>query len=197
MRIRCFLIEHTGRVRHYLQSYNFEKCPAREHGYHSASAAGDTGPMSEDGIHHLLSADLYPDDPRWPTTCKCGYVFTAEDSRNVCTDSIWRRVDTGEELELKDVPAGAMWFSPWHDRFYTPQLEHCLCVKLPDGTEWCIDGRATNCTLPGNTEHHCWVIEGTPPDITAGKAGPTCSAGAGSIQTHGYHGFLRNGWLES
>jgi hypothetical protein len=122
---------------------------------------------------------------------------------------VWRRVDTGEEFEaLADTPVGAMWFAPWLDEMFSPQLEHVLIVKTPGG-DWLIDGEARNCTMPNKGEerdgktyfypfqqdHHCWIIHGTPPDITVDKAGTTCGAGAGSIGKPNYHGFLRNGYL--
>jgi hypothetical protein len=69
-------------------------------------------------------------------------------------------------------------------------------VMLPNGIEWMIDGQASNCTRP-NEDHFCWVRTGEPPNVTVGKDGNTCAAGAGSIQARDYHGFLRNGYLES
>lgn len=68
-----------------------------------------------------------------------------------------------------------------------------LVAVLPTGEHWDIDSRANNCTRPDDRLHRCWVREGEPPNITAGKAGNTCSAGAGSIATSNWHGFLRNG----
>lgn len=67
---------------------------------------------------------------------------------------------------------------------------HVIC---PNGEHWNIDGRASNCTMPKDKEHRCWVRTGEPPNITVGKGGHTCSAGAGSIHAGNYHGFLRNG----
>lgn len=70
-----------------------------------------------------------------------------------------------------------------------------LQVVLPNGRHWDIDSRASNCTMPNDRLHRCWVRAGEPPNITVGKNGLTCSAGAGSIQAGAYHGFLRNGVL--
>jgi hypothetical protein len=75
-----------------------------------------------------------------------------------------------------------------------PCVEH-LYVVLPNGHWWDIDGRASNCTLPTDKAHRCWVRHGVPPHITVDKNGLTCSAGAGSILSDGYHGFLREGRL--
>lgn len=69
-----------------------------------------------------------------------------------------------------------------------------LWVQTPGGV-WCIDSRASNCTMPYDYEHRCWIRHGEPPDVTVDKAGTTCSAGAGSIQCGDYHGFLQNGSL--
>jgi hypothetical protein len=138
------------------------------------------------------------DDPRWPTTCTCGYTFREEDEWQRNVDQIYRRVDTGEEMTLPDAPAGAMWYAPWLDQFHTPQGPHNLIVKTPGG-EWAIDSQSSNCGLQEDRkqeQHHCWVRSGTPPDVNVDKDGKTCSAGAGSIQCGSYHGFLRHGWLE-
>ena len=70
-----------------------------------------------------------------------------------------------------------------------------LVVILPNGQPWNIDSRASNCTLPYDYEHRCWVRHGEPPNITVDKNGLTCAAGAGSIMAGDYHGFLQNGAL--
>lgn len=68
-----------------------------------------------------------------------------------------------------------------------------LVVRCPDGHDWMIDSRASNCTLPKNDTHHCWVRHGKPEDGTlhVDKNGATCAAGAGSIGK--WHGFLHGG----
>lgn len=70
-----------------------------------------------------------------------------------------------------------------------------LTVVCPNGAEWTIDSRASNCTLPYDYEHRCWVRHGDPPNVTVDKNGLTCAAGGGSIQAGDYHGFLQNGVL--
>jgi hypothetical protein len=127
------------------------------------------------------------------------------------TDTVWdvARIDTGE-IVATDVwhlsscrVAGAMYWLPMseaaaderksgsHIFASGPQLE----VILPDLTPWNIDSRAHNCTMPADFDHRCWVRHGEPPAITVDKNGLTCAAGAGSIQSGGYHGFLRDGRL--
>jgi hypothetical protein len=94
---------------------------------------------------------------------------------------------------LRDAMPGAMWDADWMpDRFKGPD-GRCLVVVCPDGYQWMIDGQASNCTRPDDSEHKCWVRHGEPPNITVDKNGNTCQAGGGSIGTSGYHGFLRDG----
>jgi hypothetical protein len=70
-----------------------------------------------------------------------------------------------------------------------------LTVVCPNGGTWDIDSRASNCTMPYDYAHRCWIRHGEPPALTVDKAGVTCQAGAGSIQCGDYHGFLQNGVL--
>jgi hypothetical protein len=93
-----------------------------------------------------------------------------------------------------NLPPGALWFAPWKKRFgFDGKALYC---RLPGGHDWFIDGRCSNCTLPNDTQHRCWVRHGEPPYITVDKNGNTCSAGAGSIIVPNWHGFLRQGYLE-
>ncbi len=95
---------------------------------------------------------------------------------------------------------GAMWIETHepgrcYARWSNCDGRHLVCI-LPDGSFWDVDSRASNCASPQETTHRCWVRRGIPPRVTAGKDGPTCAAGAGSIQGHhGWHGFLDDGWL--
>lgn len=70
-----------------------------------------------------------------------------------------------------------------------------LIVVTPDNHHWNVDSRARNCTIPEDRIHRCWIAHGEPPNVTVDKNGLTCNAGAGSIQTASWHGFLRNGQL--
>ncbi len=119
----------------------------------------------------------------------------------------YRRVDTGEvKNAIADFGPGAMWDADWlkdsahgaHAPYFPPGADgRILCVTLPNGHDWVIDSRASNCTLPRDSDHRCWVRHGSVPQITVDKDGLTCAAGAGSIQSGDYHGFLRNGELVS
>ena len=71
---------------------------------------------------------------------------------------------------------------------------HFLLV-LPCGHNWGGGRRASNCTLPFEKTHRCWVLIGQLPKLTLNKAGPTCDAGRGSIICGGcgWHGHLNSG----
>jgi hypothetical protein len=113
----------------------------------------------------------------------------------------YKRVDTGE---TKFSWPGA--FGP--GAVFIVQHEPGMCysnwsncdgkhieVVCPDGTFWDASSRASNCTMKQDTLHRCWVLHGEAPNLTADKNGLTCKAGAGSIQTPSWHGFMRNGVL--
>jgi hypothetical protein len=92
---------------------------------------------------------------------------------------------------------GCMYWSDDYQGGDCFQWDNCegqhLHAVLPNGVPWDIDGRAANCNRRDDRSHRCWVREGEPPNVTAGKAGNTCSAGAGSIAAGDYHGFLQDG----
>lgn len=115
------------------------------------------------------------------------------------TKEIWSREDNDERFEVSsyyELPVGAMFYATWYEdlKDYLGPDGHCLAVVTPGGV-WIIDSRASNCGLPDDSVHKCWVRHGTPPMITVDKNGITCVAGGGSIQIGTYHGFLRNGKL--
>jgi hypothetical protein len=118
----------------------------------------------------------------------------------------FHRTDTGEIFDrLGNCPPGAMWNAHWMLEGITkpggfvlggmPPDGRWLVVRLPNGHDWMIDSRCSNCTLPDDNAHRCWVRHGEPPNLTVDKNGVMCSAGAGSIQGGDWHGFLRNGEL--
>lgn len=209
-RIRCFLVVPTERVRVSLRRYSRENTPdccslyPGKYSYHTTMVflREEEARRDEQGaLINGLGPTLPRDDPRWPRRCGCGYTFTEADTYQHFDELLYRRADSGEEMTLRDVPAGAMWEAPWLDRFHRPQGAHSLIVKLPDGSDWAVDGPANNCNWPGGDArqglHHCWPRRGAPPDVDVSKEhGPTCTAGAGSIMTAHWHGFLRNGYLE-
>lgn len=130
--------------------------------------------------------------------------FSEKDEWQRFRRAIYRRADTGDEMVLADAPVGAVWNASWFAEKRTPpcfnvgQDGRCLVVRTPGG-DWTIDSRASNCTMPEDNEHKCWVRHGKPEDGTlhVDKNGHTCAAGAGSILCGSYHGFLHNGELTS
>lgn len=92
------------------------------------------------------------------------------------------------------------WFICHHDPSSPcKDWDNCaevLYVVLPCGCLFDCSHRASNCGLPLDRTHRCWVVQGTPPNVSLVKTGgPTCSAGAGSIGHSHWHGFLANGVL--
>lgn len=173
-----------------------DPCPGG-YGYHNAK------------IHLCDSAKLndwdlsgkpedYPDE-RWPTLCEtCGTPVPAGATREVFHKRLYNTASGQPE-------AGDTYWAQWqHDpelkKYYCP-WDNCndprghLIVVLPNGHEWDIDSRASNCTMKEERTHRCWVRHGEPPNVHVDKGGHTCAAGAGSIVSGDYHGFLHNGKL--
>jgi hypothetical protein len=103
-------------------------------------------------------------------------------------------------LPIFDTPSGELepgclfWVHGYPENmFWDNHTGPHLHAVLPNGNHWNIDGRANNCTSPNDRLHRCWVRTGEVPNITVGKGGNTCAAGAGSILSGNYHGFLING----
>lgn len=205
------MVEH--RLRRYVFSQTDRPCPVN--GYHNASVyIGDSPATFEHPELHLRAhLGMLPatphDDPRWPTHCAhCDYVFTDDDQWQDFQDLIYMRaVEPHDEYLIRThtdsphralAPAGAMWDSWWMP-YARGDDDICLTVMLPNGRTWMVDSRASNCTLPDDTVHKCWVRHGdprtAPGTLHVDKDGVTCSAGGGSIQAGDYHGFLHNGQL--
>lgn len=183
-------------------------------GYHQAAVyIGDRLAVwrvdPESGRRSLDFVPTTPhDDPRWPTHCHtCDYVFTDDDAYQDFQDLVYVNPVTHDEYVLHRVadsdglrpaaPPGAMW-NAWWMTYNLGDDGICLVVRLPNGRDWLVDSRASNCTMPDDTVHKCWVREGDPRNpstLSVGKTGVTCAAGAGSIQADDYHGFLTNGQL--
>lgn len=215
----CFLLEDTGRQNHYLRRYaQVDGGCTGAANYHSAKI-----------FTRLLAEGEQPrtlhEDPRWPSACeRCAYVFTEDDRRQDLTQTVYRRTDTGEELELSAAPVGAMWFAGWMEKHPSqcgPDGRY-LVVRTPGG-DWTVDSRCSNCDsacehcgvpyllhqeggkhgynpaackqYKDARPHKCWVRHGEAPNVTVDKAGVTCGAGGGSIMAGSYHGFLQNGRL--
>jgi hypothetical protein len=206
---KVFFCEPTDQVFTKLRVYESgEGVPACPHNpgqfsYHNAetpSVAQLVIPLDQD-LPASGGLGAYAGDDRWPTACNCGHVFGAGATRMVRHDRMIRRNDTGELFEgYRNLPIGAVWNADW----MTDRPEWCgpdgrsLVCRLPDGGDWMIDSRASNCTMPDDNVHKCWVRHGRPEDgdLHVDKQGFTCEAGAGSIATKGWHGFLHHGHLK-
>lgn len=176
------------------------------HGYHTAETAIGTADATYDGAGFPLPPPhVAKIDPRWPATCdRCAFVFAKDDAWQTNSALLYRRADDlagAHPITLREAGPGAMWDAPWlrgYNRLNRPGDGLNLMVRLPNGHDWSVDSRSSNCTRP-DEPHSCWVRHGDPrtEPVTVDKAGETCSAGAGSILSGDYHGFLRNGWLEA
>lgn len=206
MTVKVFFCEPTDQLvfdlRVYESGEDVPACPLNpgKHGHHNAHSeriGQKTVPM-DDQTPVNGPAEEYEGDPRWPTHCPCGYAFGPNARFMVWNQRLIRRTDTGELYEgYRSLPPGAIWSAPWMADHWGGPDGRCLVCKLPDGHDWIIDGQANNCTMPDDDVHRCWVRHGRPEDGTlhVDKNGHTCAAGAGSIATSKWHGFLHNGHL--
>jgi hypothetical protein len=181
-----------------------------EHGWHDVLVyiGRDEAQFNEHGYRDSWSEAPQHDDPRWPTRCeRCDYVFTAEDTWQPWSELIYQQPGTGKEYVIHSNPAcsaqavgapqaapGACYDAWWYHRKGPDGIS--LAVVLPNQNVWLVDSEANNCTRKGES-HYCWIRKGDPKagTVTVGKDGNTCAAGAGSIQSGEYHGFLQNGVL--
>lgn len=194
--IRCYLAEETDDVRRFLRRVTVGDFHGQYRGHRAVSPVLDRVCAPRGSREEVGGQVDWPrDDPRWPTRCEsCAYEFTDDDLWLLDVERIWRRPDTGEEFHLRDAAPGAMYWAQWSNMGGDPEA-FSLCVILPGGHPWSIDGRANNCGRPDDRTHRCWCRHGDPPDVTVDKECDTCAAGAGSIRAGDYHGFLRDGWL--
>lgn len=217
--IKVFWIEPTDRERQWLRRFSYGKdrpCPKSSYGCDAMFELGEGDVLyTADGYIDATSRKPMPprDDPRWPKVCAaCGQPFGKKDEFQLHTKQIYVRPDTGARCTLNDAPPGACWDAWWIHHRNRRKYEaapvpgvgnmvgddgRSLIVRCPDGHDWMVDSRASNCTMKDNNTHHCWVRHGKPEDGTlhVDKAGNTCAAGAGSIATGKWHGFLHCGFL--
>lgn len=167
------------------------KCPSvTGHGYCDASVV--IGKVQKDAQHPSISHD----DGRWPTQCACGYHFHEHDEWQANYRDIYRNQEGTWEGTLRNLPPGAVYDAHWYPESYKVNGQY-LVVVCPDGWKWEVDSMASNCDKRDDKIHKCWVRHGRAEDGTlhVDKNGITCNAGAGSILTPNYHGFLRHGIL--
>lgn len=199
--VQCFLCEETEQVDRALRRYASGDCSAKALGPYCHNAKVWIEPGTQPTGDYLDSEEPDKTDQRWPKTCACGYEFKPEDPWQVFPERVYRRLDTGELIRKGQMPPGAMWYAWWLEGtpMWTGPDGRALMVRLPDGHDWHVDGIANNCTKKDDLlGHKCWVRTGAPPRVTASKTGGlTCSAGAGSILTPNWHGFLTDGILST
>jgi hypothetical protein len=214
MGVETFMLERTDKVFVYLRRYHsnsveVHKCPGSgPYGYHQALIkVGEEKAVYESRDYNGYSRSVRVDDsyldkykaeyphghPKWPAKCEdCFYRFSDLDEWQYFTELMWK-LPNGELTTIKSPPEGAMYFAWWEAGNPNYPDTGPLYAICPGGHPWNIDGRASNCTMPNDNEHKCWIRHGEPPKITVDKNGNTCQAGAGSIQAGDYHGFLQNG----
>lgn len=187
--ITCFLLEPVGEAEESLRRYVFsdrEKCVNPPFSYHNAEVILGRVPWDEKSGGRGAD-DLDHADPRWPTTCGCGYAFQPDDQWQHNFTGLYARSDTGDRVTLSAAPPGAMWFADWLDgiKEYTDRSPdgRILILRTPGG-EWNIDAKSSN----GNG----WTRTGTPPKVTAN---PSILCGQKPDGSWTYHGWLRDGQL--
>ena len=181
----AILLTPTNRASLLLRRLTFDPCPAKPHGmdcHDARTFIGTTEIVMRGEISwEVTVTEPAHTDPRWPKVCACGYIFKDEDYWQFNNHRLYARSDTGEELTLRETTVGMIWNAPWligvigtHGAGPDGQF---LCMKLPDGREWMIDGPAT-----GGGK---WTRAGVPPALTVTP----------SILSEGYHGFYTSGIL--
>ena len=139
-------------------------------------------PMPEHGIDKCMSSSpIYDTESGSP---EIGDLYYSDSERHTFTDE--------NDSRYKN---GVFCWSHWDNC----NGNHLMCV-LPGHHTWDIDSRCSNCTMPKENTHRCWVRHGDPEKgdlVHVDKNGHTCKAGAGSIIVPGFHGFLHNGVITS
>jgi hypothetical protein len=213
--IKAFLLEPLMRRRFYLRRYSPASTGCAK-GKWGCGTAMVLLPGRDEDFAWVVEPDGYqtfpptPEidhaDPRWPSTCeRCGGAMPADAVWQVMQEQLYRRVDTGELIAHRYMPPGSLYFQDPDKRYgeFAGVFPgggpdgRVLSAVCPGGARWCIDSRANNCTMPNDDKHRCWVRHGDPAagTIHVDKNGLTCKAGAGSIKTGNWHGYLDHGFF--
>lgn len=192
-------------------------------GYHNARfQIGEVADPNDQEVGGEL-ADYPRTDPRWPTKCDdcpaavpptpppvlcecgCGEEKIADGAPRYHIFRTTLFTDDKGWIGIPQ-PGDLFWVGYYHTsdgvcfgKWTNCSGQHLVCV-LPNGDWWDTGSRASNCTMREDTTHRCWVVNGDPRKgelVTVNKASATCAAGAGSIISGNYHGFLTNGKLTS
>lgn len=176
---------------------------------HGKPGSHEARSLLRDTAHIIGSTERTPDrdeeHPReaYPQACShCGTAVPDEDGPPSALGEtgpyVHRQVFTSR---LYDSPSGRpepgdVYRVAWHSPGDCPYWDNCDGVHLhgvcPNGEDWDVSSRASNCTMRGDRTHRCWTVTGSPEEgnLQVGKGGHTCAAGGGSIMVTGWHGFL-------
>jgi hypothetical protein len=121
------------------------------------------------------------EDPRWPTTCICGYAFTDTDQWQVNQHALYLLPD-GTTCDERKLPPGAFREAWWLGDEHRGPDGKCWLLRLPaGGIDWSVYGPSTG------DNPAPWTVTGTIPVLTASP----------SIHAVGtWHGNLRDGVLD-
>lgn len=195
---QCFWIEQSGKLR-YVAAVECKD----GHRTVLAEREGMRPDLPADHDEEWAGVQIDGDDVEWPAfcpACEAALDYENDHPQRLGGNREWTRRDTGEtHWNVRDFGPGAMWDADWMPSAWKRGGDgRYLVVLCPDGHEWTIDSEASNCTRKGE-DHDCWCRHGEPPNLTVDKTPEpgrsTCAAGAGSIKTPSWHGFLRNGRL--
>lgn len=183
--VECFFLRPSAfaqeSLRRYSSSNDFAICPIT--GYHNCSVEIDVVPYELSDFDGGPGSGIGHDDPRWPIACACGYQFKPEDQwQHQLIRLYWRSDHLSLRTTLQQAPVGSMYYGDWYP--WKGPDGHCLVVVTPAGP-WIIDAPSSN---GDGTKGSPWTRTGEVPKVTANP----------SIHFPGqYHGFLRDGRLES
>lgn len=197
--IKCFLIGETDSVQLYPRRYSHRRC-AGEMSYHNATADVVQTVTIPAGAGETIDYRGEYEDSVFPKRCSCGYEFAEDDEWQIFPERLWQRAGFSTTFTLRDAPVGSIWNAWWMSDCWKGEDGRSMVVRCPGNFDWPIDGPASNCTRRDDPNHRCWIRHGVPPALTVnkdtrGSKFTTCSAGAGSIQVPGWHGFLTDGEL--
>lgn len=192
---------------HRLRRYWEDNHPCNGWSYHNAfKELGRTYTLSD---YETFGSESQYQASDYPTICHhCGHVTDpANGELQVFRKRLYATL-SGEEIVQDEMKPGDLFFIREHAPAPGVSYRHChsgwtncngqhLHCILPEGSSWDIDSRCSNCTMPNDTVHRCWVRHGDPEkgSIHVDKQGVTCQAGAGSIVVPGFHGFLHQGFI--
>lgn len=207
--IKCFWLEPTDRAEAFLRRYERHSydplpppsCPGNRMQYHDTEVSIGEIAYSEAEAERASRDDFPRDDPRWPRACDvCGAPYRDEDHWQYNVKRLYSGAPDGKLYTIRFgprmAPPGSMYDADWYPTKGPDGIALAVVVPGQDHV-WLVDSRASNCTLPDDNEHRCWVRHGDPRtgNVHVDKNRRTCAAGAGSIQMGSYHGFLHNGSL--